>query len=383
MINDPLVIIKRFIYLSVGIFLLQLFHYIVFLNPNEGDVKLIFIINSTIIFPLLALKFLLRNRKQKNIFFNWKYIFIFFIIAFIAKLLTRIDYIFLTINEGLRYSREEGSTGGNFLTYFSVFFFPLYFILLFSNVSNQKKKIGIFLAIFLSFIDAIFIGGRNTPFFIIIFTIILVMKPIKINFLNLIKFFLFISLMLVVFNYSSIYRSKYDFDYSGHMSSTVSTQVVKVDDEYIYNKPQLLPLIFFTHYISHSISELNYFLSLNNNLNVTFANTLVQICAAKICNRENAISKVESINDRTNVYQTIWASLILDFSFLGAIIIYVISIIYIYYCFLNSNFTISTYYLIFIVSLGAIENYFFLGLGLIQPLIIFLLSNLLRKYRYA
>lgn len=370
----PQVFFNRILKFVIFLSLIQFFH-LFFLTTSGIDVFLTWLIFYSVLFLIFSLY----SKLIKNISFfslSYKFILIFFIIGFIGKLIAKFDYIQSWLSFGLHVTRHSTEVSGGWSTYLAVWFYPASILLAFTRIPSKKVYISILLMLStVIFIEFIFVGTRGGPILVILFYLLAFRKNIESKQIVILSI-----ILLAIFAYSTQYRSLAAelgiFSWTTLLENTISTEIVQIKPQVINfcdnYAPFLFPLIFLFHYLSHSIGELTYLISMLDGINTGGANYFLrEICLTGICDLNIYTEAAENLNIRGAVYTTLLGFLIYDSSLPISIFI-VISVVILNYFFLIWFRKIDplTVSILVILSVSSIGNYFYTGLGLIQFILV-------------
>jgi len=298
---------------------------------------------------------------------------------------------------GFYYTRSNPDLGtGSWATYLSVWFYPALIILFFLPISKKVYFTSVAFMIIVVFVEFIFVGTRGGPILILLFFLFSKRKLYTKLFLS--KVFLFLILFVIIFSYSTINRTQASslgtFSWKQTLETTISTEIVSFKAnvlEYVDKEMKILfPFIFLTHYISHSIGELEYLYSISNNISTGGANKFMEeLCTIGICDKSYYFERAADNNSRTGVYSTIYSSFIYDFGpILGVFILFFLIILNMIKIILSKTIGPLSISLIVILAVSSIENYFYTGLGLIQFILVYVIYvftytiNSISKYNF-
>ena len=384
----PQTFLRRAMIFGITLAITQLCHLSVSVEANSGDFAVWWIVNGVALISLSLLRHSARNCNA-YIFIPWKILTILLLIALVFKISSRVPYIQSWQAEGLLSTRNNPELGnGGWYTYGSIFFYPLSILLALCSMPRLMFRLSLIGVLAICFIDYIVIGTRNVPTFVLVFYFLT--TPIQFNFKRalLVGSVLAIS-FITIFNYSTINRLhasvNSSFNWIVLMKYTVSAEVLEFDEEFTASihksMPILMPTIFLAHYLTHPISELNYFIDKSESLRLAgFYGIKDQLCVIGACDRVKSQKEIERSNPRAGVYQTIWTSLILDFGWIGGVFIYVTTVLMLYGMQRTRPRQLGFSLVIFnqIIMLSPIENYLYNGLGFVQILLPFFIIFIIR-----
>jgi hypothetical protein len=383
--TTPYIFLKRVRNADIFLAVIQLVHLIFFTNSLAGDFLCWALIHTISFLTLTVLRYSARN-SNRYVYIPWKPLVFLLIVAFSFKFYSRLPYMMSWYNEGLLLTRSNPELGsGGWTSYGSIFFYPLAILLAFTTLPRRYYQIFIFLVFVICGIDFIALGTRNAPMFVLIFHMLLIPHRITTRKLPLILFFIVI--FVSIFNYSTINRTQEsgegNFDWLTVFEFTGSTQILTINDEVVRpiskSAPEMMPVIFLMHYLTHPVAEFRNLMNISNLDSGGLYYLKDQFCAIGFCNRDDSLYQIELKNPRAGVYQTFWGSFVLDFGVPGALALYSLSVIAIYFLQRQSPQSLGLVIILFsqIFLLSSIENYLYNGLGLVQCLSIFIIYYLL------
>jgi Ca2+/Na+ antiporter len=375
---------------EAGLAVVQLFHLAFLSEAVVADFVAWAVVHSL---AQMGLALLRRSARQCVAFVRiaWRPLATLMLVALVFKLSSRLPYIQSWFADGLLATRQNEELGsGGWTSAFSIFFYPLAILLAFCTMPRNIYRRLMFGVLVVCAIDLVFLGTRNAPMFVLTFHALTFPLKLRARFLPLIGAAL--ALFVALFSYSTANRAAESadgtFDWLVLFEFTASAEVLKIDRNTVAPvaqwAPGLLPAIFLSHYLTHSIAELNEFVGLTEKLprgGLYYFRD--QLCVIGLCNREDSLAKIESINPRPGVYQTMWASLILDFGWTGAFALFTLAIAITYAAQRQrrDELGMGVVLLTQMIMLSPIENYFYNGLGLAQTLCILVVYLSLRRRR--
>lgn len=383
----PKQFLKRVRTFALGLAVIQLFHLAIFTEANDEVFLVWLVVHVVIQASLLVLRVAARQSKW---FVNipWRPLVTLLLISVVFKLTSRVPYISSWATEGLQ-AREQVLTGGS-ASYVNIIFYPLAILLAFTVMPRRPYLISMCTLMLVCAVDFIFIGTRNAPVFVLLFHFLTKPSVFKLT----VKHFAVVILIVVgftsIFSYSTIYRSiesPEKFDWLRVFELTGSTQILKMNQAVVSplseHAPALLPAIFLSHYVTHSIAELDNIVKLRETLNLGGMYYITdQFCVIGVCSRADSLWAIESANPRPNVYQTIFSSLFFDFGIVGTVLVWIISLLllFIRQSIQPNQLSMSVAFMSVMIAIGPVESYFFNGLGLVQILTIFLALFVIRCF---
>ncbi len=340
----------------------------------------------------LSLWVLRRSANQCRAFAGvpWQPLFVLLLLAGSVKLFSRMPYVTTWLVEGLQATRtlaDEQLMDSGAASYINIFFYPLAILSAFAVMPRHVYRRILMIVILVSLVDLVFIGTRNAPAFVLLFHALL--APVRVRARHVAVMGTLLIGFVGLFSYSTVNRTADSvagaFDWLVLFEFTKSAEVLQLDRAVVESlaeaAPPILPAVFLSHYLSHSVAELAHLVDRLHELQTGEAHHVVyQVCATRLCSQAAAFEGIERTNPRAGVYQTIWGSLILDFGLAGALLAWCLVIMLVAFVQQMRPRTLSLGAAIVshVVMLGAIENYFFNGLGLLQVLCIFVAYRGLR-----
>lgn len=388
---EPQIFLRRAIKLEIMLAIIQLCHLLIFVESNPGDFVVWLIVHIVALFSLGLLRHSARHCVE-YVCIPWRALTTLLLFSLVFKISSRVPYIQNWFTDGLLANRNSAELGmGGWYTYGSVFFYPLSILLAFCTLPCKIYRFLFIGVLTICCIDFIAMGTRNAPMFVLLFYLLSINIQFKIKRAILLGgglFFIFVA----IFNYSTVNRThasgEGNFEWSELLQFTSSTEVLKIDNKIVtpisQSIPALMPVIFLSHYLTHPISELSYFVSISGELSLAgFYGVKDQLCVVGACDRVESQQEIEKANPRAGVYQTIWTSLILDFGWAGAFFIYTMTVAFLYWLQTIHQRHLGISLVIFcqIIVVSPIENYLYNGLGLVQFSLI-ILSYLLIRFLY-
>lgn len=379
---------RRVLSFQIVLALIQLCHLLLFVDSKFGYFLIWFFVHSIAFFTTGTLRHSARHCVD-YFFIPWRILAILFIVAFVFKFLARVPDLQNFLTDGLLGARNNlGTKTVSLSTYFSVFFYPLSIILAFCVMPRSVYRLLLVGVLAICAIEFIAVGTRGAPTFVLLFFILTMNSDFRAR-ARLIVGLLCLVMFFIVFNYSTINRTgasgEGSFDWLVLFQFTASAEILKINlllvAEIFEWFPPAMPIIFLMHYLTHPIAELHFFLGSSFNIDLGgFVGIRDQFCAVGFCNRVESSLSVWNSNVRSGVYQTAWASWILDFGLIGALSLYAIFslMLYISQVTQRRQLRLGVVFYLYIVMLSPIENYLFVGLGFVPILLTFLVALFMR-----
>lgn len=379
---QPHIFLRRARIFACSLSLVQLAHLIFFTDADLSVYVGWVLVSAIVLLSISMIELASCNAKCFELI-PWRPLIIILVASFITKIYSRLDYITSTFAYGLHVTRNDSAIGvETYLTYINIFFYPSLIVLAFAKLPKAVYRYSVLLGAIIFCIDFVFIGTRNAPMFVII--ILILTSRINFDKRKVWYFAAFLLLFLAIFSYSTIYRggNAEEFRWLEVFESTGSSQILRINTSLVPT-PEifgdfLYPLIFLLHYITHSIGEIVSLV--NSDAGINFGGLYFitdQFCSVGFCDRMSSIDDIRAVDDRYNVYKTIFGTLFYDFGILCSLILWVVFLFLI--CI---NQRISSYKMglvtpisTVIIMLGSIENYLFNGLNLFQVLMIFFIYS--------
>jgi len=104
-----------------------------------------------------------------------------------------------------------------------------------------------------------------------------------------------------------------------------------------------------------------------------------QVCLALRCDRGSIQENIALINPRVGLYQTIYASLLIDIGYLGLILLVISILLYFLCAKVDSVFLPIVVYSSIIITTSGIENYFYNGLGFVRFVVFLMIWMMISK----
>lgn len=314
--------------------------------------------------------------KFKSNYFKW----LLLITAVSTLFFSRLEYIVNTIDFGLADTRLNEELGrGGLYSILNVMFYPLAMLSVFYEKSKLENIFFWILTLIVCMVDVFFLGTRNSVFFVLFFMIIYDgLIDFKFSFKNLLILALITCFAIYLFEYTTRVRSGFDglpslYWLEKSLYSEAMSMSEMNEDLYFFmdaNFWYALPFFYLISYVSHPIPELGHFLNEYSDwffpslahLRLYFSNITFQ-------DSSELINLLEILRVRPGYYQTLYASLIVDFGI--AVFLLIPSYLLMRYL---RNFYLFQIYLLPVMCLSTIENYFFTGLTPVRALLFLLLG---------
>ena len=384
---SPEIFFKRLACFDLLVFSIQFFHIVLFTLYDFQVLLVLFFVHFSIQFFLILFINLGKYSSEFKIN-NFNILFFFIVFVFFIKISSRYEYINFSIfdDNSVLYNNRKLELGVRFTTYFSIFFYPLAILLPFSRQPRWTYIALIVMVSIIALIDMVFIGSKNAPIFVLIFYVCTARFKIATVKMMLIWFLLgFIFVM--IFQHTIIGRTSEaltnNFDWEVLLKNTGSTEILKIDFKalsVIAKYEWAYPIIFLNHYLSHSIAELTANLGSFSFIDFNLPYITDQICAVGLCDRSQSSLDIALLNDRHNVYATMYTTIFFDFGVFFTSLLMFLGFVYSFVKFINTRNSrprkkISLGFAVIGVwfSVGSIENYFYNGLGLVQLLLCFII----------
>ena len=379
---SPKLFALRAFFLLLILSLIQLFHLTVIAELDIDNITACFFIFFIGCFYLLLLYFRI-NESVSWPTFNRKLFTLLFIASFTATLLfSRLPYVLSFLDNGLYYSRIDSAVGGGgWYSYISILFYPLCIIIAFLSIPRKRYYLFFALMMIIILIDFIALGTRGSPFFVLLFHL-LMMRVKFLSFTSLILLVCLLILLVFLIDYQTQGRSSDTFTVGWDWVNTIQYSWIfdnlKVENTTIAfveeKSPVLFPLIYLSQYITHSVAEFRtLFFGLSYDLVGNALYLQDQICLIIGCDRTVIQDSIALMNPRAGLYQTLYSSLIFDFGFLGFISLAIVLLLYFSIAKVNSSFLALAVYLAIIFAVSGVENYLYNGLGLARFIVFILI----------
>lgn len=185
---------------------------------------------------------------------------------------------------------------------------------------------------------------------------------------------IFVLLIVVIFKETTEMKAfnAEDFDWSVHLQSTISTQIVGISDWVIAldGFEYFKGYVFLSHYLYHSIGEFSTYLAADI-LNILDLNGQISknaTCSVLGCTLDEDFY-------RAGVYKTIYFDFIYDFGVFYASFILGTIFLFVFALSLSVKyFSVDIFVFLVIMMLSPIGNFFYGGLGIFQILCISVIS---------
>ena len=364
------------------LFALQLLYYF-FIVEFEA----IYVTTVIVLFLFLAafLVFISPIEHREFSIKHEKIFLIFFLLTFVSTILTsRFDYILSTMTFGLAETRNTvSSVAGGPFSFLNVFFYPLALIAL---LANWRRRLSIFLLLPILVIDVIFLGTRNSVFFVIVFWFIHSVPRLSIKKYALIGLLIISSLVLAfeytVFERSAVekerpqyWESKIEYTHVGSLNST-NPDLHGLAKQVHWG---IYPVAHLISYLSHSTSEFVHFVREGEHkIFPSFLHVQDKIQMATFQDRSLTQGQLADAKVRYGFYQTMFATLQIE---LGAFWLPSLFILLLWLRFGGFVSKITGSYFVVVFALGLVENYLFTGMTIIRFGIFVLLGVCFLKSR--
>lgn len=381
----PSVLLARIAQLELLLAVVQLVHLGLLTESRSRDFISWLFVHAVAQFTLYVFR---RSARQCKGFaaLPWRPLAVLLLITFAAKLYSRAPYISAWLTDGLwaaRNTEDLGTGGGG--SFINIFFYPLAILL---SLCVVPSKIYVKLMVCVAamcLVDFVVLGTRNAPLFVLLFHMLA--SPWRLNKKVVALVLGLLLAFIAVFSYSTVNRTQESqlgtFDWIDLFEFTGSTENLKirrdVAEPIALHAPPLLPTIFLTHYVSHSIAELSVLVAQSDELKLGGAYYLTdQFCVVGVCSRADSLGAIEAANPRAGTYQTIWGSLLFDFGFAAAALawVFVVAVVYGWQRMHRRALSPAVVVGSMVVALAPIENYLYNGLGLVQILTMFIAYHL-------
>jgi hypothetical protein len=384
---EPRIVMARIANFHLALATLQLIHLLLFSESQGQDIVAWVFVNAIAQITLTALKSSMMNCKT-YVELYWRPLAILLLITFLVKLYSRSPYILSWMITGLYETRKNENIGvGGLISYINIFFYPLSILLAFVKTPKLVYRWLMMCIIFMCCIDFMILGTRNAPLFVLAFH--LFSYPHRLYRKNFIFLMGLVCVFVAIFSYTTVNRTQesqlgtFDwlviFEFTGSTENLkINTNISKMLNE---NAPIFFPVIFLTHYVTHSIAEIALLVSNSADLSIGGGYYLTdQFCAVGICDRITSLAEIENVNPRAGIYQTVWGSLIFDFGLIGAITVWVLLILVmiIWQIYTGARLSPFTVLVAILVALSPIENYLYNGLGLVQIIMMFVVYGVIK-----
>jgi hypothetical protein len=374
---------------AISLAIVQLFHLIVFTDAESGVYLTWFLVTVVINSSLWILG---KSAAHGEYFVHipWRPLVGILFISFVFKLTSRVEYITATLSYGLNAARTDPNVGaGGLASFVNIFFYPAAILLAFTILPKRVYRVCLVLISIICMVDMLFIGTRNAPVFVLLF--ILLATPFKFSIKTYFQALIALVSFIAIFSYSTTNRGADadSFDWQVAFELTGSTQVLHINKDIAAtigdNAPALFPAVFLLHYVTHSIAELeNMMMTRDWQTPGGLYYMTDQFCAVGFCSRQDSQDRIDMVNPRSNVYQTIFSTLFYDFGIVLSCFIWVILLLFL--CLrqrviMRKEVGIDIVFFSILIMVGSIENYLYNGLNFVQILVIFLLQFMFWFYQ--
>ncbi|MCM5509484.1 hypothetical protein [Vibrio sp. SCSIO 43169] len=365
-------IINNMLFVIICFFLIALTHQVFFVDFKTFDFTILMIVY---LFPIIAL-YLFKVGSKPLYFPDVRFVLLVFLISMIGKMASRVGYAQLFFDYSSVYDIRNNAAGGGWFSYLAIFFYPSCIIIFYLNRIYKFHHL-IYFAIFGFLIfDALFLAMRMTPTFVLLFWIVFtfdVKKMLKSK-LSWFLMIIFVLLIVVIFKETTEMKAfnAEDFDWSVHLQSTISTQIVGISDWVIAldGFEYFKGYVFLSHYLYHSIGEFSTYLAADI-LNILDLNGQISknaTCSVLGCTLDEDFY-------RAGVYKTIYFDFIYDFGVFYASFILGTIFLFVFALSLSVKyFSVDIFVFLVIMMLSPIGNFFYGGLGIFQILCISVIS---------
>lgn len=300
---------------------------------------------------------------------------LFFISFFTTLLFSRGEYIVSTITYGLAYTRLNQDLGsGGIYSFINVIFYPFALLSVFYDKSRWESRLFAIMIFVVCAIDIFFLGTRNSVFFAIFFILIYSNSySVKFSFANCAILFFIFCAAIYLFEYTTRVRSGFEGVPSNYWlekslyseATSMSRMNVELYEFMDANFWYALPLFYFISYVSHPVVEFSYFLKNYSEWLIPYiAHLKIYFLNFTFQDSSGQIELLEVLRIRSGFYQTMYASLIVDFG----LWFFLLFPLYLILRFLP-RFYVFQVYLLPVISLSAIENYFYTGLTPVRAVV--------------
>ena len=359
------------------IFLTQVFYHLLVV-----EIDLVNLIACLLVFLILSVSIIFSTGGHRTEFSlkNKKIFIILFITSFVTTIITsRADYIVATMQFGLADARNIVSlqAGGAFSA-LNILFYPMALVAFLANW-NQRLTLALLIPILVS--DVIFLGTRNSVFFVVVFLFVHFQKKISIR-KNILYGLLIFILLIISFEYTVSERSGLEstgidywsakVDYSGIGALNKTNPSIHTWAESI--SWFIYPIIHLISYLSHSVSEFVHFISNSHHrIFPTLLHLQDSLLMAFFQDRGPVQAELAQLKVRSGFYNTMFAAWYIELGVLSVPLFLVI----LFYLRFGRFFAklIGTYFIV-VLALGGIENYLFTGLTLLRFLLFLVLGCL-------
>ena len=349
------------------ILLLQLFYISVLTRIDYKNILTLLVVGCI---GFLLLRIILKGSK------NWRlqrfeskiFIFLFFLSAASTFFFSRFEYITSTINQGLEATRLDESLGaGGWYSPLNSMFYPLALLSVFYKKNRWEYHAFFFFTLLICAIDLLFIGTRNSVFFVLFFRFLFSESNSKKKYnIRYYLYLVIISLFLFfAFEYTTRERSGFEglpveyWMWKSVNSEAMASSVVNVDVYNYFGDISYFFLVFFyiCSYISHSVPEFLVFIENFNNWLGSLAHLRLYFSAFTFQDTSYLNDYVATLRYHSGYYQTLYASLIVDFGLYIFFLPFAAVLMY-----GRKKYLVLKIYLVPVLILSPIENYLYTGL---------------------
>lgn len=312
---------------------------------------------------------------------------LFFASAASTLLLSRSEYISSTVIGGLFETRADVSIGrGGWYSALNSLFYPLVLLSVFYKKDCWEFYAFVILALTVCIVDVVFLGTRNSVFFVVIFWFLFSENvDSKAGVKGYIALLFIFVVFLAGFEYTTRVRSGFEgapLDY--WLEKAVESRVMAASElnASIYESfgavsSVFLPLFYLVAYVSHSIPEFLIFISNFDNWYGTLAHLHLYYLTFTFQDASLVEEYLAFLKYRPGFYQTFYASLIVDF---GVFALFVPALAVVGFLKKNS-FLVAKIYLVPVFVLSTIDNYLYTGLTPLRFVIFIVLGHFFLKVR--
>lgn len=368
------------------IILAQLFYITVLTKFEFQNVATLVVVGSV---SFLLLNCVIKGSDEWCIlrFRNKWFVLLFFASATSTLLLSRLDYILSTIVNGLAATRLDVSIGGGgWYSFLNSLFYPLALLSVFYKKDCWESGVFFVLTLTVCSVDVVFLGTRNSVFFVLIFYFLF---SEFVEFKNGARYYtslLFIALLFLVgFEYTTRARSGFEGDSLDYwLEKAVESQVMSASElnmsmyeSFGAISSVFFPLFYLIAYVSHSIPEFLIFIGDFDNWHGTLAHLHLYYLTFSFQDTSLAEEYLAILKSRPGYYQTFYASMIVDF---GVYVLFIPALAF-YGLLKKNSFLITKIYLVPVFVLSTIENYLYTGLTPLRFGIFIVMGHFFLKVR--